>query len=193
MSFFVFLLLLVLAIIIMMVSIYNKLIGLRNRIKNAWAQIDVQLQRRHDLIPNIVEVAKGYLSHEAKTLESVITARNQAMQARQSVNQHLDSSSVKELSGAEGNLGGALSRLMVVAEAYPDLKANTTMIQLSEELTSTENKVAFARQAYNDAVMIYNTQREIFPNSLIAGGFAPAEPWIAIDRPSVQQVPRITF
>jgi len=193
MSFFVILFLLVVAIIIMMISIYNKLIGLRNRIKNAWAQIDVQLQRRHDLIPNIVEVAKGYLSHEAKTLEAVVVARGQAMQARQSVNQHLDSSSVKELSSAEGALGGALSRLMVVAESYPDLKANTTMMQLSEELTSTENKVAFARQAYNDAVMIYNTQREIFPNSLIAGGFAPAEPWIAIDRTSIQQTPRITF
>lgn len=188
-----FLVLLIIAVAIVMISIYNKLVSLRNRIKNAWAQIDVQLQRRHDLIPNIVEVAKSYLTHEAQTLEAVTSARNQAMHARQAVSQHLDRSSMTQLAGAEKMLEGTLGRLMAVSEAYPDLKANTTMIQLSEELTSTENRVAFARQSYNDAVMTYNTQREIFPNSLIAGGFPPAEPWIAADREAIQLAPRVSF
>lgn len=193
MSFLVLLVLLFVATAIVMIHIYNKLVALRNRIKNAWAQIDVQLQRRYDLIPNLLEVAKKYLAHEAETLEAVVAARQQASNVRESVRNHLDQNSVKQLSGAEGVLSNALGRLMAVAEAYPELKANTTMMQLSEELTSTENRVSFARQAYNDAVMTYNTQREIFPNSLIAGGFAPAEPWIAVEKETIQKAPRLSF
>ena len=153
-------------------GMYNKLIALRNRFKNAYAQIDVQLKRRYDLIPNLVETAKGYLKHERETLENVIKARNIAFTASQSAATNPgDAAAMKSLVSAESGLGGALSRLMVVAEQYPDLKANQNMAQLSEELTSTENKVAFARQAYNDAVMAYNTARETFPSVLIAGSF----------------------
>ena len=138
-------------------GIYNKLVDLRNRFKNAFAQIDVQLKRRYDLIPNLVEVAKGYMKHESSTLEAVIKARNIALAASQAAAANpADANAMKGLLSAEAGLGGALSRLMVVSEQYPDLKANTNMLQLTEELTSTENKVSFARQAYNDSVMIYN-------------------------------------
>ena len=151
---------------------YNRLVALRNRFKNAYAQIDVQLKRRYDLIPNLVETAKGYIKHERGTLEAVIAARNAASAANVRAAQSPgDAAAMKELSGAETALTGTLGRLFALAEAYPDLKANTTMMGLMEELTSTENKVAFARQAYNDSVMAYNTQRETFPTNMIAGTF----------------------
>ncbi len=153
-------------------SIYNSLVTLRNRYKNAFAQIDVQLKRRYDLIPNLVETAKKYMAHERETLEAVIKARNTAASAEQTAAGNPgDPSAMKNLMGAESALGGALGRLMVTVERYPDLKANQNMMQLSEELTSTENKVAFARQAYNDAVMHYNTKRETFPTVIFAGMF----------------------
>src|ERR1700739_1260067 len=155
---------------------YNNLVSLRNRYKNAYAQIDVQLTRRYDLIPNLVETAKGYMKHERETLEAVIQARNAAYAGLKSGAANPgNAAAVQQLSGADQQLGGALGRLMAVAEAYPDLKANQNMMQLSEELTSTENKVAFARQAYNDAVMTYNNDRETFARSLAANmfGFPP--------------------
>src|ERR1700691_3086463 len=146
---------------------YNNLVSLRNRFKNAYAQIDVQLKRRYDLIPNLVETAKGYLKHEHETLEDVIKARNIAYTASQAAAANpADGNAVSGLVSAERRLAGALSRLMVVSEQYPDLKANQTMMQLTEELTSTENKIAFARQAYNDSVMSYNNLRETFPSRL---------------------------
>src|SRR5437899_7140409 len=165
-------------IAVLAIGAYNKLVSLRNRYKNAYSQIDVQLKRRYDLIPNLVETAKGYIKHERGTLEAVIAARNAASAANVKAAQTPgDVTAMKELSGAETALAGTLGRLFALAEAYPDLKANTTMMSLMEELTSTENKVAFARQSYNDAVMSYNTTRETFPTNLIAGpfNFAPAE------------------
>ena len=159
------------------VSIYNRLVSGRNGYKNAFAQIDVQLTRRHDLIPNLVETAKGYIKHERETLEAVIAARNSAVSGlKRAAANPGDPASVQQLAGAEAQLNGALGRLFAVAEAYPDLKANQNMKQLQEELTSTENKVAFARQAFNDSVMGYNNRREVFPSSVIAGmfNFAPA-------------------
>ena len=162
----------VVALVIWMIAMYNQLVALRNRFKNAFAQIDVQLKRRYDLIPNLVEVAKGYLKHERETLERVIQARNQAINAnQQAARDPGNPDALKGLMGAESILGGALGRLMVVVEQYPDLKANQNMMQLTEELTSTENKIAFSRQAYNDAVMIYNTRREVFPDQIIASMF----------------------
>ncbi len=153
-------------------SIYNQLVALKNRYENGFSQIEIQLKRRYDLIPNLVETAKGYLSHEKETLESVIQARNQAMNGLQSAaNNPSDPNAIKELSSAEGILGNALGRLNVVMEAYPDLKANQNMMQLTEELTSTENKVAFARQGYNDQVTEYNTYRQSFPPVIFAGFF----------------------
>lgn len=171
--------LLVIAIVIAvaLVGIYNNLVALRNQFKNAFAQIDVQLKRRYDLIPNLVETAKGYLKHERETLEAVIAARNVAYTANQKAAANPSSAgAMTGLVGAEGALGGALSKLMMVMESYPQLKADANMRQVSEELSSTENKVAFARQAYNDAVMRYNTVRETFPNVLFAGalGFESA-------------------
>lgn len=161
---------------IFVISIYNRLVGLRNRFKNAFAQIDVQLKRRYDLIPNLVETAKGYMKHERETLEAVIGARNQAAAAaKAAAASPEDASAIRNLMGAEGALTGSLGRLFAVMEAYPDLKANQNMMQLSEELTSTENRIAFARQAFNDSVMTYNTQREVFPNNLVAGMFNFAE------------------
>jgi LemA protein len=154
------------------VSIYNGLVQMRNRFKNAFAQIDVQLKRRYDLIPNLVETAKGYLTHERGTLEAVIAARNQAQRAGQAAAANpANAQAMQGLMGAESGLAGALGRLFAVVEAYPDLKADRNMAQLSEELTSTENKIAFARQHYNDSVMIYNTQREVFPSVIIANFF----------------------
>ena len=167
-------------IAVLAVGAYNQLVRLRNRYKNAFSQIDVQLKRRYDLIPNLVETAKGYLRHERQTLEAVIAARNRASNAAQrAASSPGDVAAMRDLAGAETALGGALGRLFALSEAYPDLKANTTMNQLSEELSSTENKVAFARQAYNDAVMAYNTGRESFPASLIANvtGFVEARLW----------------
>ncbi|MGE4158195.1 MAG: LemA family protein [Planctomycetota bacterium] len=161
-----------LVVVFWAISIYNGLVKLRNRFQNAWSQIDVQLKRRYDLIPNLVETAKGYLKHERDTLEAVIAARNQAFSASQRAAQNPgDAEAVKGLMGAEGALTGALGRLMVVSEAYPDLKANANMLSLSEELTSTENKVSFARQGYNDAATEFNTKIETFPDMLIAGPF----------------------
>jgi LemA protein len=177
------------------VGIYNGLVTLRNRFKNAFAQIDVQLKRRYDLIPNLVETAKGYLKHERETLEAVIKARNIAAAAAQTAAANpADASAVRGLMSAEAGLGGALSRLMVVSEQYPDLKANQNMMQLTEELTSTENKISFARQAYNDSVMTYNTQRETFPSVLLAGalGFQPAE-LFKIDDPTERNAPKVQF
>ena len=181
--------------VLFVVGMYNKLVALRNRFKNAYAQIDVQLKRRYDLIPNLVETAKGYLKHERGTLEAVITARNAASSAnvRAAANPG-DPAAMQQLVAAEGSLTGALGRLFALAEAYPDLKANQTMAQLMEELTSTENKVSFARQAYNDSVMVYNTQREVFPSSVIAGmfNFAPAELFV-IDKPEQREAPKVQF
>src|SRR5262249_36392045 len=159
------------------VGIYNSLVTLRNRFKNAFAQIDVQLTRRHDLIPNLVETAKGYLGHERETLEGVVRARAAAVTGLQAAKANPgDPATMQALAGTEGALTGAIGRLLAVAEAYPDLKANQTMMQLSEELTATENKVAFTRQAYNDAVLTYNNACEVFPSNLLAGmfGFRPA-------------------
>ena len=161
---------LVLVVAFWVIGIYNGLVKLRNLYRNAFAQIDVQLKRRYDLIPNLVETAKGFMKHEKETLEGVIEARNMASSARQSANTE-DASSMGALMAAEGGLGGALGRLFALSEAYPDLKSNVNMMQVSEELTSTENKIAFSRQAYNDAVTQYNTQTEVFPSSFIAGIF----------------------
>ena len=183
------------AIAFFFVSIYNRLVGGRNAYKNAFAQIDVQLTRRHDLIPNLVETAKGYIKHERETLEAVIAARNSAVSGlKRAAANPGDPASVQQLAGAEAQLNGALSRLFAVAEAYPDLKANQKMMQLSEELTSTENKVAFARQAFNDAVMNYNNQREMFPNSIVAGMFmfTPAQ-LLEIESPEKRAVPQVKF
>jgi LemA protein len=176
-------------------GIYNRLVALRNRFKNAFAQIDVQLKRRYDLIPNLVEVAKGYMKHESGTLEAVIKARNIAAAAAQTVAANpADGAAVKSLLSAESGLTGALSRLMVVSEQYPDLKANQNMAQLTEELTSTENKISFARQAFNDAVMLYNTARETFPNNFISGmfNFAAAE-LFQVENAAERQAPQVKF
>jgi LemA protein len=163
------------AVVLGGISIYNRLVTRRNGFRNAFSQIDVQLKRRHDLIPNLVETAKGYLKHERETLEAVVAARNGAAAAvRAAAASPGDAAAMARLAGAEGALSGSLGRLFAVAEAYPDLKANSNMLALQEELTSTENRIAFARQAYNDAVMDYNNARETFPNKLLAGGFPPA-------------------
>ncbi len=179
------------------VAIYNQLVALTNRYKNAFAQIEVQLKRRYDLIPNLVETAKGYLSHERETLEAVIQARNEASAALAAVTQSgVDPASIKTLSSAEGALGGALGKLNVVMEAYPDLKASDNMQQLSEELTSTENRVAFARQGFNDAVMHFNTYRQSFPNVVIGNFFGYREDASLLefeDSVAIQQAPGISF
>jgi LemA protein len=174
---------------------YNKLVTLRNRFKNAYAQIDVQLKRRYDLIPNLVEIAKGYIKHERETLENVTKARNIAYTASQAAAANPgDASAMKSLVSAESGLAGTLSRLMMVVEQYPNLKANENMMQLSEELTSTENKISFARQAYNDSVMVYNTIREVFPSNIIAGifNFGSAELFV-IDKPEQKEAPKVSF
>jgi len=182
-------------VLMWIVGAYNRLVALRNRFKNAFAQIDVQLKRRYDLIPNLVETAKGYIKHERGTLEAVVAARNAASAANVRAAQNPgDAAAMKELSGAETALTSTLGRLFAVAEAYPDLKANTTMMALMEELTSTENKVAFARQAYNDAVMGYNTQRETFPTNMIAGpfNFGSAELFV-IENAEEKVAPKVSF
>jgi LemA protein len=181
------------ALVFFAITIYNRLVAGRNRYKNAFAQIDVQLTRRHDLIPNLVETAKGYLKHERETLEAVVSARNAAVSGLKNADPS-DPEAMKKLAEAEQGLSGALGRLFALAEAYPDLKANQNMMQLSEELTTTENKVSFARQAYNDAVMVYNTLRESFPNNLFAGwfSFGPAE-LLEIEDESKRDVPKVSF
>ncbi len=168
----------VVVLILVVIGIYNKLVQTRNRFKNAFAQIDVQLKRRYDLIPNLVETAKGYIKHERETLEAVVQARNTAASAGQQAAQNPgDPSAIRGLAGAEGALTGAMGKFFALAENYPDLKANQNMMQLSEELTSTENKISFARQAYNDAVMAFNTAIQSFPAVVFAGmfGFQQAE------------------
>ncbi len=160
-------------LILWLISTYNRLVNLRNQVKNAWSQIDVQLQRRYDLIPNLVETVKGYMTYEKSTLEAVIAARSQAVSAKESVTRQggPTDGSIKELIAAESTLKGTLGNLFALAENYPDLKANETMQRLQEELSSTENKIAFARQAYNDQVMGYNTTQQVFPAVLIAATF----------------------
>jgi LemA protein len=185
----------VIILIAWVVSIYNKLVALRNRFKNAFAQIDVQLKRRYDLIPNLVEIAKSYMKHERETLEAVIQARNQAQQAeKQAAAQPDDPDAMKNLMGAEQTLTGSLGKLFALSENYPDLKANQNMMQLSEELSSTENKIAFARQAFNDSVMNYNTYREQFPNTVFAGmfGFNQAQEFI-IENEAEREAPKVSF
>ena len=182
-------------LIMFLVGIYNRLVTSRNGYKNAFAQIDVQLTRRYDLIPNLVETVKGYMAHERNTLEAVITARNAAVSGLKTAAANPGNpAAVQGLATADNQLSGALGKLFALAEAYPDLKANQNMMQLSEELTSTENKVAFARQAYNDAVLGYNNTREVFPNSLIAGsfGFMPAQ-MLEIESPQKREVPKVSF
>jgi LemA protein len=185
----------VVVLLLAVIGLYNGLVSLRNRFKNAFAQIDVQLKRRYDLIPNLVETAKGYIKHERETLEAVVKARNQAVNAGQQAAAHPDSpAAMQGLLGAESALAGAMSKLMVVVERYPDLKANQTMGQLMEELTSTENKVAFARQAYNDAVMQYNVTREKFPAVMLAGamGFQAAT-LFEITAAAEREAPKVRF
>ena len=192
-------LLILLAIVVVLgffvVGIYNGLVTARNAFKNAFAQIDVQLQRRFDLIPNLVETAKGYLKHERETLEAVIAARGAAMAGLSAAKASPgDPAAMAELANSQGMLNGALGRLLAVAEAYPDLKANQNMMQLTEELTSTENKVAFARQAFNDSVMGYNNKREMFPNSIVAniGAFEAAQ-LLQIEAPEKRTAPKVSF
>ncbi|MFH1679921.1 MAG: LemA family protein [Candidatus Eisenbacteria bacterium] len=193
---FIVLLLVIVALAVVIVGIYNRLVAGRNRYKNAWAQIDVQLKRRYDLIPNLVETAKGYLKHEREVLEAVVKARNIAATAAERAAREPGSpDAMRGLAGAEGALSGALGRLFAVAEAYPDLKANQTMSQLMEELTTTENKVSFARQAFNDAVMNFNILRESFPNNILAGmfGFGPAELLQATESEEERKAPKVSF
>src|SRR6186713_503535 len=194
MSFLIFAAVIV-VLVIWVIGIYNGLVTARNGYKNAFAQIDVQLNRRHDLIPNLVETAKGYMKHERETLEAVISARNAAKTGLVAAAANPgDAAAMTTLTGAENALGASLGRLFALAEAYPDLKANRNMMQLSEELTSTENKVSFARQAFNDAVMGYNNKREVFPGSVIAGmfSFMPAQ-LLEIESPEKREVPKVSF
>ena len=186
----------IVALAIWAVVIYNGLVALRNRFKNAYAQIDVQLKRRYDLIPNLVETAKGYIKHERETLEAVIKARNQAVGAAQAAAAAPGNpAAMQSLGQAEGALTGVLGRLFALAESYPDLKANQNMLSLQEELSSTENKVAFARQAFNDSVMEYNTKRESFPDAIFAGmfGFGPAELLAATESAEERKAPKVSF
>ncbi|MEQ9459643.1 MAG: LemA family protein [Phycisphaeraceae bacterium] len=187
---------LLLAIIIWLVGIYNRLVTLRNRNENAFAQIDVQLKRRYDLIPNLVETAKGYMAHERETLDAVISARNQAMKIEANIGGPggIDAAAIGQLASAEGALTGALGRLMAVMEAYPDLKANQNMLAIQEELTTTENKIAFSRQAFNDSVTVYESYRESFPPVIFAGmfGFKEATVW-ELDEPEAKSAPRVSF
>jgi LemA protein len=184
-----------LIVIIYVIGAYNNLVSLRNRFKNAYAQIDVQLKRRYDLIPNLVEIAKGYLQYERGTLDEVIAARNSAFSANATAAQNPgNAEAIKQVTGAEAALVGSLGRLFAVVEAYPNLKADEEMIRLMEELTSTENKVAFARQAYKDSVMVYNTARETFPSNLIANSFnfTTAELFI-VEKPEEKEALKVSF
>ena len=185
----------IVAVAVYAVSLYNRLVSLRNRVKNAFSQIDVQLTRRHDLIPNLVEAVKGYMAHERGTLEDVINARNAAVTGlKAAAADPTNPEAMKTLSGAETQLSGALGRLFALAEAYPDLKANENMMHFQEELSTTENKVAFARQAFNDAVMNFNNAVESFPSSVVAGmfNFAQAE-FLEIEAPEKREVPKVSF
>ncbi len=183
------------AIVFWTVGIYNRLVNERNRVRNAFAQIDVQLTRRYDLIPNLVEAVKGYMKHERETLEAVIKARNAASSALDAAKADpANAAAMKKLGGAEGALAGVLGRLFALSEAYPDLKANQNMMQLQEELASTENKVAFSRQAFNDAVMSFNNSAQNFPNNFIAGmfGFKSAS-FLEIDSEEMRDAPEVSF
>jgi LemA protein len=185
----------VLALVIFVFTIYNGLVVARNQYKNAFAQIDVQLTRRHDLIPNLVETARGYMAHERQTLEAVIEARNAAVSGlKAAAADPGNPDAMKQLGGAENQLTQTLGRLFALSESYPDLKANQNMMQLSEELASTENRVAFARQSYNDAVMAYNNKREVVPNNSVAGlfSFAPAQ-LLEIEDKAMREAPKVTF
>ncbi len=189
--------LVILILVIWVISIYNTLVKLKNRYLNAFAQIEVQLKRRYDLIPNLVETAQGYMQHERETLDAVISARNDASAILDSLNRgDVGSSDLKQLAGAESALQGALGKLDITMEAYPELKANENMMQLSEELTTTENRVAYARQGYNDAVMTYNTYRQSFPATALANSFGHPEdaPLLEFDdSPQIQAAPRVSF
>ena len=193
-SFLVFLAVIA-AVVFYAIGIYNSLINLRNRVKNAFAQIDVQLTRRHDLIPNLVESVKGYMKHERETLEAVIQARNTAVSSLDAAKADpANAAAIQELGQSEGALGAALGRLFALSEAYPDLKANENMIQFQEELTSTENKVAFSRQAFNDSVLSYNNKAENFPNNIIAGMFRfELASFLEIESPEKREVPDVNF
>ena len=183
------------AVAVAVVAIYNRLVVGRNAYANAFAQIDVQLTRRHDLIPNLVETVRGYLKHERETLEAVVQARTAAVSGlKAAAADPTNAAAMRQLSGAENSLTGALGRLFALSEAYPDLKANQNMMQLTEELTSTENRVAFARQAFNDAVMSYNNTREVFPNNLVAGifNFRVAQ-MLEIESAAKREVPKVSF
>lgn len=185
---------LLLLLIFWMVSVYNGLVVSRNQYKNSFAQIDVQLKRRYDLIPNLVECVKGYMAHESGTLEAVIKARNAAYTAGQKAAANPgDPAAMKELGSAEGQLGGALGRLLAISEAYPDLKANTNMMSLQEELSSTENKVGFARQAFNDGVTAYNNKRAVFPTVVIAGMFGFTEAQLLEIESAAREAPKVSF
>jgi len=188
--------LVVLAVIVLwVIQIYNRLINLRNRLRNAFSQIDVQLTRRYDLIPNLVEAVKGYMSHERNTLEAVIQARNSAVSAQQqAAADPTDAEAIKALAAAETTLGGTLGRLFALVESYPDLKASENMMQLQEELAATENKVAFSRQAFNDSVMSYNNACENFPNNMIAGMFSfKLGEFLEIKEPEKRDAPKVSF
>ncbi|MBK6973857.1 MAG: LemA family protein [Sterolibacteriaceae bacterium] len=186
----------IVAIVFWLISLYNNLVDLRNRFKNAFSQIDVQLKRRYDLIPNLVETAKAYMAHERETLEAVIAARNSALSASQkAAADPANAGAMRDLAAAESTLAGGLGKLFALSEAYPDLKANQTMMQLSEELTSTENKVSFARQAFNDAVTFYNTAIEKFPGNMIASsfGFLRAELLKATESEDERKAVKVSF
>jgi LemA protein len=185
----------IIIVAVLFIGIYNRLVNLRNGVKNAFSQIDVQLTRRYDLIPNLVEAVKGYMKHERETLDAVISARNAAVTGLKAAEVNpSDPEAIRQLASAETTLQGSLGRMFALAEAYPDLKANQNMMQFQEELASTENKVAFARQAFNDAVMAYNNSRENFPNNILAGlfNFKPAE-HLEIEAPEKRQVPKVSF
>ena len=188
-------LIILVAIVFWLIQMYNNLVNLRNRVRNGFSQIDVQLTRRYDLIPNLIEAVKGYMSHERGTLEAVINARNSAVAGlKQAAADPADAKAIKALAAAESTLGGTLGRLFALAESYPDLKANQNMMQFQEELASTENKVAFARQAFNDAVMSYNNACQNFPSNVVANnfGFKPAE-FLEIGEEQKREVPKVSF